>query len=380
MSELNLKYKASEFSLKEDGEDIIIEGWANPKTIDSIGDLMFPEGAKTDRYKKNPIVLFNHDRTLPVGKALEYKALPEGFWIKAILANSIIPQVKFVRDLVRQGILKMFSIGFNPIKEKQGPNGTNEIVEWELHEVSLVPLPMNADAEFSLVKNLAEKHNIKIDNIIYKSLGMKGESMADNPMGKKPKLDAEGKPMLDEAGNPIYEDEIPEDKGCGDNKPEDKPQKTDDEIKADAFQECVSSKIPTLIKEGKTQDEAVAIAISMCNTEGKCSLVPNEKQLAEFKKQAEMIPTNSVNIDQPTPIEDSSPILTKLDALIEANNRIAGLLETIAQNMHNKPSESQNPSQPMGNMPVSEEMAAKTLEKAGKLLENMNLKLKELGI
>jgi HK97 family phage prohead protease len=364
---MELKYKTSKFdtvTVADDNEEIIIEGWANPRTIDSIGDLMIPEGAKTERYKKNPIILYNHDRSMPVGKALEYKALKDGFWVKAKLAKSVVPQVKFVRDLVKEQILTMFSVGFNEIKALNKPDGTREITEWELHEISIVPLPMNEDAKFSLVKSLADKHNIKSDNIILKSLELrlKGETMEPE---KKPKLDAEGKPMLDEQGNPIYEDEVKEDKVC-------KP-KPEEKADADPLQECMSKKIPILIAEGKSQEQAVAIAMSMCKEEGKCSLVVEEKQ-------ASMIPSESVNIDATTPIEKDSPILEKLDSLIQINMRVASLLETLVQNSHNDVNEPEMSPMPMQDAQANEQIQKMALEKAGKLLENIDMKLKKLSL
>jgi len=53
--------------------------------------------------------------------------------------------------------------------------------------------------------------------------------------------------------------------------PEPQPEAEQKEVAAqNPFQECVSAKIPKLLEEGKTQEEAVAIAISMCSEE-KCS-------------------------------------------------------------------------------------------------------------
>lgn len=40
----------------------------------------------------------------------------------------------------------------------------------------------------------------------------------------------------------------------------------------DAFQRCVANKIPKLLNEGKTREQAIAIAISMCKEDGKCEL------------------------------------------------------------------------------------------------------------
>jgi HK97 family phage prohead protease len=47
-------------------------------------------------------------------------------------------------------------------------------------------------------------------------------------------------------------------------------------LKAD-FQDCVSAMVPKLLAEGKEQDEAVAIAISKCQEQGKCQLTPESK-------------------------------------------------------------------------------------------------------
>jgi hypothetical protein len=50
-----------------------------------------------------------------------------------------------------------------------------------------------------------------------------------------------------------------------------------------AVQACVSEKIPTLIKEGKPQAQAVAIAISMCSKEKGCSeFVPTREMMTKW--------------------------------------------------------------------------------------------------
>ena len=162
--------KASEDS-SSDG-DVIIEGWANKAVVDDVGDLLKFDQVDMTRFKKNPILFYNHDRSIPVGKVLEHKLTEAGLWVKAVISKSKDPIVSMVRDLVREGILKTFSIGFEVHEEKFNRElNYNEITKWKLLELSVVTLPCNADAEFALMKSLGGcSDSVKARELVLKAL------------------------------------------------------------------------------------------------------------------------------------------------------------------------------------------------------------------
>lgn len=165
-SALNCKYLTFETQCKQQKNDLIIEGFANrfakdgKLLVDRGNDLIPPEAFSLDEFKALPIIFFNHDRDQPIGKALSVQAKEDGLYIKAKLSSSDHPEVKRIRSLVKEGILKAFSVGFDPIKidqEEVEGKQVNVIKEANLLEVSVVSLPMAQHSLFSVTsKSLSE--------------------------------------------------------------------------------------------------------------------------------------------------------------------------------------------------------------------------------
>ena len=157
-----------DFQVKSKGKDgIVVEGFANAATIDRMKEKIDPNGWDLENYKKNPVVLFDHghDPTfgyMPIGKALSVEARPEGLYIKIQLSNSKSEKISAIRDLVDEGILKTFSVGFDPKEsEKSADNPDVTVIKSaELIETSIVPIPMNQDSTFSVLK---KKFNPRTD-------------------------------------------------------------------------------------------------------------------------------------------------------------------------------------------------------------------------
>lgn len=137
---------------------ITIEGLANANTVDRMKERIVPSAWQLDNYKKNPIVLFDHghDPTfgfMPIGKAVIVEAKDEGLYTKIELSSSKTEKISAIRDLVEEGILKTFSVGFDPkstAKADDDPDGI-EITKAELIETSIVPIPMNQDSTFTML-------------------------------------------------------------------------------------------------------------------------------------------------------------------------------------------------------------------------------------
>jgi Escherichia/Staphylococcus phage prohead protease len=80
-----------------------------------------------------------HDHSVAVGKALAWRPAHEaGLWAQFRIAAT--PAGDETLGEVREGMLDAFSIGFLPKRETRGADGAREIIEAQLHEVSLCPI------------------------------------------------------------------------------------------------------------------------------------------------------------------------------------------------------------------------------------------------
>jgi HK97 family phage prohead protease len=154
---------------KAKGNSIEIEGYANAAVIDRGKDFMTPEGWELENYVKNPVILFDHGKdpqfgSLPIGKALVVHPEEKGLYAKVQISSSKSEKISAVRDLVEEGILKTFSVGFDPKESQKSKDGNdvNLITKKELLEISIVPIPMNQDSTFSMIKrkNLSLKSDL----------------------------------------------------------------------------------------------------------------------------------------------------------------------------------------------------------------------------
>jgi HK97 family phage prohead protease len=144
------------FDVKSKGTTgIVIAGYANAATDDRANERIDPKGWRLDNYKKNPVVLFDHGLdpafgSLPIGRARKVEARDGGLYCEVEISNSKTEKITAIRDLVEEGILKTFSVGFDP-KNHTKDGDVRVITDSELLEISAVPLPMNQDSTFSLL-------------------------------------------------------------------------------------------------------------------------------------------------------------------------------------------------------------------------------------
>jgi HK97 family phage prohead protease len=146
-----------------DKKGVVIEGYANKFEVDSYKERMDPTTIIMERYKQNPILLFNHDTNYPVGKVLTVEARKDGVFCKARLSNGNDPKLNYIRELVTDGTLCTFSVRFDIQDEKSivddpEHQGVKLIKNWELQEISIVSIPAQPASTFSLVgaKSLGE--------------------------------------------------------------------------------------------------------------------------------------------------------------------------------------------------------------------------------
>lgn len=137
----------------EDGS-VMIRGMASTSDFDRAGDSISSEawtkGGLTN-FEKNPIILFNHDYDKPIGRATGLKVTPNGLELEAKISKSAPAAVC---ELIKDGVLGAFSVGFR-VKDADYLEETDglKIKDAELFEVSVVSVPCNQTATFSLAKS-----------------------------------------------------------------------------------------------------------------------------------------------------------------------------------------------------------------------------------
>lgn len=140
-------------------------GFTATITTDSLDrdyEVVIPQGMDATEYLKNPILIWNHNPDLPIGKCVGLKRTeraivgdfvfaqrPEGY------AGDYFPE--FVASLVGQGIVKGISIGYmaaqggtrraTPDDRRRYGDGLHTVYsKWRLMEVSVAPVQANPDA------------------------------------------------------------------------------------------------------------------------------------------------------------------------------------------------------------------------------------------
>ena len=171
--DFDFEYKAKDAKTGE----LFIEGWANramkdgAKVIDRGKEHIPGTEWKVDEWKKNPIIFFNHDRDMPIGKGVAVKVSDEGLWIKAKISKSDVPEIKKVRDLIEEKILKTFSVGID-VDSEEDVEGVLHLKGVNLLETSVVSLPMNQESDFETsTKMMKEEPKEKIAEKICNAKG-----------------------------------------------------------------------------------------------------------------------------------------------------------------------------------------------------------------
>jgi HK97 family phage prohead protease len=152
-----------------------IEGVANKAVVDRGNDMIDPKAWDLKNYVKNPVLLYNHDRDKIIGRAVDIKPQEDGLHVKARISKSRDSMVSYVRDMIEEGMINAFSVGFSAKDSEKTKDGVNTIKAAELYEVSVVSIPMNQESLFAVtMKDLAAAGSLK--NIRRKFLEAKAAS------------------------------------------------------------------------------------------------------------------------------------------------------------------------------------------------------------
>lgn len=139
---------------EQDDGSVMIRGMASTADFDRAGDSISAEAWQKgglQNFEKNPIILFNHDYDKPIGRATGLKAGPNGLELECKISKSAPANVA---ELVKDGVLGAFSVGFR-VKDADYIKETDGLMikDAELFEVSVVSVPCNQSATFSLAKS-----------------------------------------------------------------------------------------------------------------------------------------------------------------------------------------------------------------------------------
>jgi HK97 family phage prohead protease/HK97 family phage major capsid protein len=130
---------------KADGLDFVL----SDETPDRYGDVIAADGWALDNFKRNPIALFGHNASFPIGSwkdlHVENGALRGHLQLAPAGTSERIDEI---RKLVEAGILRAVSVGFLPIESRaKSKTEPGELyVKQELIETSLVSIPANPNA------------------------------------------------------------------------------------------------------------------------------------------------------------------------------------------------------------------------------------------
>lgn len=140
--------------VKAAGDSRVIEGYGSVFDVVDLGQDVVVKGAFAKSLtSRNPAMLWQHDRSAPVGVWLDVREDDRGLFMKGEIADTTLGRDAYT--LAKMGALTGFSIGYlaprdkNPVDPKSGIRQLKEIDLWE---VSLVTFPMNEDARITGVK------------------------------------------------------------------------------------------------------------------------------------------------------------------------------------------------------------------------------------
>jgi HK97 family phage prohead protease len=155
MSDKIFHWSSTFKALSEDDDGSVnIKGYASTNASDRAGDCIdheaWTKNGGLENFKGNPIILFNHDYNKPIGRATSLEVTDKGLELGARISKS----AGDVKDLIKDGVLGAFSVGFR-VKDADYLKETDgyKIKDAELFEVSVVSVPCNQTAMFSIAKS-----------------------------------------------------------------------------------------------------------------------------------------------------------------------------------------------------------------------------------
>ena len=144
---------------------------ASTGNSDRYGDIISQDGWQLDAYRRNPVVLLNHQTNqLPIGKGLV--EVKDGNLMIDVEFDAEDELAQKVAHKARNGFLHAVSVGFNPVEsisraelpeehKAYSEKGGNLFTRAELLEVSIVTIPANSEATTMGQKQLSLRGMIR---------------------------------------------------------------------------------------------------------------------------------------------------------------------------------------------------------------------------
>lgn len=134
-----------------------IEGIASTPTVDRVGDVVEPMGAK---FATPMPLLWQHKHDSPVGNVTFAEPTAKGIPFKAQLPviteeGTLKTRVDEAIHSLKYNLVSAVSIGFSAVEGavERLKGGGLKFKEWNWHELSLVTIPANADAVITAIKS-----------------------------------------------------------------------------------------------------------------------------------------------------------------------------------------------------------------------------------
>lgn len=138
---------------EKSGDEIV--AIASTATEDRQGEIVSVDGWDLKDFKANPVILWGHDGNEPaIGNATKTWIEGSGKGAKLMVKiafQEVTQRAREVKQLVRDGVIKTLSVGFQPL-EAEG----NTYTKQKLLEVSVVNVPANPQAMMLGYKSLKE--------------------------------------------------------------------------------------------------------------------------------------------------------------------------------------------------------------------------------
>jgi len=151
--DLEIKEFEKETETPQELREFLIRGTANSGLKDRYGEIMPKECWDFGNFQKNPIMLYQHNHNLPIGQITEIYTTETGVKFVGRIGKEGKKKTSLqqeVIDLIEQGIIKSFSVGFIP-KDYDYDRNADVLVykDVELLEISVVSIPMDGNALMS---------------------------------------------------------------------------------------------------------------------------------------------------------------------------------------------------------------------------------------
>jgi HK97 family phage prohead protease len=144
---MNLTYSPM-YTKAVDVKSRSVEAILSSETIDGHGEIVDQSTWNLARYLKNPVVLYQHNANIVVGRAEDIRVLDGKLQARIVFATT--PNASEVFQLFVDRAMRAFSVGFRPgrVAQETLADGrtVRRLLDCELYETSAVSMPSNPDA------------------------------------------------------------------------------------------------------------------------------------------------------------------------------------------------------------------------------------------